>query len=165
MPRKPVSQLPGAGRGGTKPRGTSKAASQADLAERRARIFEMRRHHATFAQIATQTGLNVATVHGDYHRYIAELVPVEEVEDQRRIELERLDALSMPWYRLAIQGDEKAAVVYLRARDQYAKISGMYAPIKVEVRSPDDIARDLTAYLAGVDAARDSARAAETDTA
>ena len=165
MPRKPASQLPGAGRAGTKPRGAAKTASQADLAERRVRVFEMRRDHATFAQIATQVGVNVATAHSDYHRYLGELVPVEEVEDQRRIELERLDALSMPWYRLAIQGDEKAAVVYLKARDQYAKISGMYAPIKVEVRSPDDIARDLTAYLAGVDAARDSARVASTDPA
>lgn len=114
-------------------------------------MFLLRRNHFTFAAIANRFNLSIATVRNDYMTYLDQLVPVEDVEDQRRIEMIRLDEMSVPFYRRATAGtgDEKAAATYLRIRDQYAKLGGLYAPIKLEGRDVADIARDLAAAVGG----------------
>lgn len=135
-------------------RNNNTAGSVAATAERRAQIFELRRASVPFRTIATRLNIDVAQAYRDYQTALHELTPIENVDQMRRAELDRLDAIRMGLWSAAVKGDEKAIDRYLHTTERIAKLAGLDAPVKMELNlSPEMMLVIAAAFKIAVEAA------------
>ncbi len=113
-------------------------ASEATLAKDR-QVLELRRAGVTFDVIAARLGFRDRS--GAYRAYsramLRTLQPV--AAEIRTLEVDRLDRLHAAYWPAALQGDVQAAVTVLRIMDRRAKLLGLDAPARSEVRVSDAV--------------------------
>ena len=141
-------------------------ASQRRVAEadRQRLAVEARRAGAAYDDIARQLGYRDKS--GAYRAVRAGLAKAlrEPADDLRALELARLDRLQLAHWQKAAAGDAAATHTVLKIMERRAKLLGLDAPIRVDVRRlvreiaarhdlTDDESRvlfdDLSAYLDG----------------
>jgi hypothetical protein len=100
---------------------------------RRHQALELKIAGATYAQIAAKLKVAPSTVYFDVHEALA-----EHDEDMRRLApryrelaLAEIEAVKLNNWTAMQRGDTKAAQVVLRCVDAKARITGVYAPLKV----------------------------------
>lgn len=139
----------------------------AELAERRARVFELRKLKVPFRAIAAELGISVGRAHADYRQAMLDLLPVEDVEEMRRADLDLLDhAIHLQLKRLEPvaqplpEDPELAGLVLgidvdkilgtlMRLMERRARLAGLDRPVEslvtvagtVTVTGPADVAR------------------------
>lgn len=132
----------------------------ARLAERRARVFELHKVGWPFRRIAEELDIGVATAHDDFRQAMEDLLPVEEVEEVRRLEVDRLDHWLVIANVIANDPDTdhdtrmKAVDRGLAIQARRAKYLGLDAPTKIEGKlehtvetTMDRALRDLVAEM------------------
>ena len=99
--------------------------------KRQALALDMRLGGATFAQIAT--ALHFRSRQGAQVAVEAALQKTIQApaDEQRRIDIERLDAMLLAVWSRAIERDYKAIEMVLRILDRRAKLLGLDAPVKL----------------------------------
>lgn len=140
-----------------------KSAKQIDLSQRRWLVLELRKQGATYRQIAEQLveefgesgehGItkkyDQSVAYDDFKAVIKELNErnIDEMEDNRRIDLERLDALLAGSFDLAEQGNPDAFSNVMEVITKRAAWFGYNAPTKSEVSGPNGGAIQLEAVI------------------
>jgi hypothetical protein len=121
------------------------ATAQAIAAVKRAKVVEAVAEGATYEAAAKQAGY--ATRSGAYKAFWKAVDGREAVavEDHRTLELARLDALQVPLWEKAMNGDVKAAGMVLRIIEQRSRLLGLDKPGgggvgQTVVMSPADLA-------------------------
>lgn len=136
---------------------TVSRAKQAAIADRRAKMIQMRLAGIDFDTIAERLGYssrNHATK--DLTRTLEANVAAERtaVEALREVETRRLDRLQAAAWSAAIQGDLRAIETVLKVVAQRCKLLGLDAPQRHEVLTLDAVdeqIRLLNAQLAALD--------------
>jgi len=106
-----------------------------DDLKRRQEAFALRKGGANYHQIAKQLGFNSPQ---SAHQYVMEAIKElnetlqEEIAQVRRMELERLDGMQVPFMLAAKTGSPEAAGVVLRIQDMRARLLGLFAPTKID---------------------------------
>jgi predicted DNA-binding protein (UPF0251 family) len=109
-------------------------ASQVETTLREEEAFRLRRQGLTFRQIGAEMGISdKGAINLFYCALNQRTVPIEEVEEYRRSEVERLEGLRMRVWDRARLGDDDAIQSYLRIHDRIARMLGLNAPEKVEI--------------------------------
>jgi len=104
-----------------------------DTLEKEARVLSLRRLGVTFDHIAQQLGY--ASGSGAYNAYRRACLKIiyEEVEETRKMEMDRLDNAQMRIMQAVNQGDIPAINTLLRIMDRRAKLLGLDMPVKSQV--------------------------------
>jgi hypothetical protein len=125
-------------RGATGP----KTAQQIETHEKRIKALELRKAGFSYREIAKQVGwADPKSARIGVEVMLREYVPQDVVDDVRKLECERLDALWRPQYRAAIQGDRLAVDRCLHIMERRAALLGLDAPIRIQqqVITEDDL--------------------------
>ncbi len=113
---------------------TSKTPSKRQLTmwRKEAQTFTLRMAGAGYERIAQIVGYADASgAYRAFHRALARLI-IDEPNEQRLLELSRLDAIQIPIFERAQRGDIEAIDTYLKIANRRAKLIGLDAPTKVE---------------------------------
>lgn len=161
-PRSGPNATKGAHRANRQRRGAKttspKGLTDAELLERRAKAFELRKRGYSYAQIAAAHAVSVSVAWSDVKAVYDQLLPIEEVEEMRRMELARLDVLSTRIEEQVHAGNLFAIDRALKIMERRARLAGLDAPVRSEVKveavTRDDIERELAAFMAGHDSGR-----------
>jgi hypothetical protein len=124
-----------------------------DLAKRRALLIDMIQQGWSFRRAAEALNVSIATAHNDWTAAIAEAFPQEKKEAAVALQKARLEDMWRKLYpRLENGKDDWAYRSAFGIIDRLTKLQGLNAPTetKVEVVTPDDIGRELEAFLAGL---------------
>lgn len=105
--------------------GAARRAKEIEEEERLQQIITARRAHIPFRTIANQLGISAGHACRLHKKALARLVPIEDLEDARTAELDRLDRLAMTHFERAVGGDEDATRMYLGIVDRVIKIAGL----------------------------------------
>ena len=122
----------------------SDAASEVEVQEKRASAVELKTRGLTFAQIATQLKVSKSRAHQLYQEALRE-IPAPDVEDHRRIHLERIEYL---WRQVCLgfaQGPSADfAFAGVKILERHAKLFGLDMPaqlnVKGEIKHDDPLA-------------------------
>lgn len=109
---------------------------KATIEARKHEVFQLRLKGKSFRAIGAELGVSHAQAFADYKDVMDELKAstMESAEQQRRIDLERLDALLAGLAERAMSGlEERATEAYLKVLDRRAKLLGLDAPDKHEI--------------------------------
>ena len=108
-----------------------------EAVERARQALELRIAGATFDQIASQLGY--ANRSGAYLAVKAALnrIPAHEVEEYRRLNIERLNRMRLANNPNIKSGDTAAMRVEISIQEREAKYLGLDAPVKQEITGPD----------------------------
>lgn len=101
---------------------TARWADPAARAEDRRRAIDLRAAGWSFEAIGAELGCAKSHAHRLYKEAIDLLLPAEDLEVHRRLELDRLDALTLVHWRAAMAGDLKAGNLLLAISDQRMKL-------------------------------------------
>ena len=103
-----------------------------EIVERRRKALELRKAGVTYDAIARQLGY--ANEGGAFKAVQAALRTTlrEPADDVRKLELERLDRLTLALWPRAQQGEAEAIDRVLKLMDRRAKLLGLDAPTKTE---------------------------------
>lgn len=101
-------------------------------AQRRARAVELAVQGLSFAAIGEQLDCDASTAWRAVTGALREHVP-ENVEELRRLEGARLDALQVALWPQAMAGDAAAVRAVVRICERRARLFGLDAPLQVEV--------------------------------
>jgi transposase len=115
-------------------RRNSKAeADEVKAAELRSEAVELKKAGHTYREIAQALGVSLASAHGYVKQAVADLAEhtLEETEDMRRLENERLEAIQVKLW--PERGDPKVASVLVQLSRRRAAINGLDRPQKLEV--------------------------------
>lgn len=112
-------------------RSDTKASNEAELYERRAMEFQLRKAGASVPQIAERMGLSPAVIYKDLRWCYDQLLPARDLEDMRELEKARLDDLRLAVWPAAKQGDLKAVETWLKISNRYSRLVGLDAPIRL----------------------------------
>lgn len=126
--------------------GNGRNPDRSTLAMRETRAVEMRKAGATYDQIADALDCTRSTAYRTVMRALARNQS-EEVEEFRMIEGARLDRLQMAVWNRAVSGSESAINTVLRIMDRRARLFGLDAPSKVDVRT-DALDSEIDSLLA-----------------
>ena len=101
----------------------------------RRRALQLRRRDQTYDEIAATLGIPVTTAKRWVRQEVERLEADEltKADTARRLELERLSALGVPYWHKACDGDLKSAAFYLRIMERRARLLGLDAPMKVNI--------------------------------
>ncbi len=113
--------------------GNGRNPDKATTAQRETRAVEMRKAGATYDDIAAALDCNRSTAYRTVMRALARN-QAAEVEELRMIEGARLDRMQMGLWQRAVSGSESACLAVLRIMERRARLFGLDAPAKVEVR-------------------------------
>jgi hypothetical protein len=94
--------------------------------ERERQVLELRKAGATFRAIGQQVGFNDSRAHAFYKRAMRGII-VDDVEDIRALETERLDAMLLVCWAKACEGDLGAVDRVLRVMERRARLLGLDA--------------------------------------
>lgn len=121
-----------------------------ETAERRAVVLSLRKSGATFREIAAvvlkqfgsarlPAGWDERYAYKDCMRELERLnaETAASASEMRRLELERLDAMTLALWKQATSGNQGAIDRVLRLMERRAKLLGLDAPTKQEVTGPD----------------------------
>jgi len=114
----------------------------------------------TYQQIADHMGCSKQTASDRYKRALA-AVPSDAVDEHRKIEGERLDALLRVAMDKALSGDKGALFAIdrvLAIQDRKAKLFGLDAPTKHEVLTLDAVTAEINRLEAQLGDKRDTTR-------
>lgn len=108
--------------------------------ERELKAFELRKAGATLKIIADELGITEAGVSLILKRVLARTAELtaEKVEDVRRLEIERLDAMLLGLWDRARRGNEKAVEACLKIMKRRADLLGLDAAKAMWLSGPDD---------------------------
>lgn len=109
-------------------------ASSAAIEERRGKALDLRRSGASLRRIAAQLGVSHVQVRTDIKEALEEAIKenVDNAEQLRTMELERLDDMLLRISKQVSDGHLGAIDRALRISEQRAKLLGLYAPTKIE---------------------------------
>ena len=116
------------------PRRASKtAAINTRARDREHRAFELRKAGATYQQIGSQLGVTKQAANKMIKRVLAELKDLTDgdAEDVRRIEVERLDVMTLALWPKARRGDVQEVDRVLRIMQRRAELLGLDSGIAV----------------------------------
>lgn len=116
------------------------APNEAQQREQANLVFRLRVKGFTYREIGAKTGLAPATVYRIVHAEL-EATPVENREEVRKLENERLDILLSTWMPTA-ETDIESAKMVLKNIDMRCRINGVYAPTQIEDVTPPAEARE-----------------------
>lgn len=109
--------------------GARRRATEIEQEERRAKVIALRRTGAPFRAIAEQLGISVGLAYSDYRKALERLVPVEDLEAARQMELDRLDRIQMAHWGDATDPNSAdrfdATRAVLATMDRRAKLLGL----------------------------------------
>lgn len=127
-------------------------------AERRLNALRLRKAGASYSQIAEALGYSKTQAYRDIQRALKNIGKEEQegALELRLLESQRLDELLMPMMRQAKGGSQGAVDRVLRIMERRAKLWGIDAPERAEIRMPDGVA-----VRAKVEIENDDKRAAE----
>ena len=104
--------------------------------QREAAALELRRLGASYRKIAADLGYrSVASAYDAVARAFARLLPVEDVEAARQVELDRLDLATHRIMSKVSRGELAAIDRLIKLSEQRAKLAGLYAPTKTDLTS------------------------------
>lgn len=105
-----------------------------ELAERRAKVWELRKAGYSTRKIAKALGVSISPIKHDIQVTLRELGAqmTEDLTAYRAEELERLNTLLTGMWKSACGGDVAAAMVCIRIAERRAKLLGLDAPVKVQ---------------------------------
>ncbi len=104
----------------------------AEIAERRRKALDLRKAGASYDAIAQQLRLSGS---GSAYKIVQAALKAtyrEPADDVRKLELERLDRLTLALWSRAQQGETEAIDRVLKLMDRRAKLLGLDAPAKSE---------------------------------
>jgi hypothetical protein len=106
-----------------------------DTIDRERQVLELRRAGATFDDIAVRLGFaNKSGAWQAYKRALDRTLVDAGADELRAIEADRLDRLQQRVWVLALGGDLPAVNVMLRIMERRARLLGLDAPVKQELR-------------------------------
>lgn len=103
----------------------------------RLKAMELRRAGATYEEIGKVIGVSPSRACRYVHAVLAQLAAsaMDEAEELRRIEEDRLDRLFRALWPLALDGDVKASLAILKLMERRARLRGLDAPTRSDVTS------------------------------
>lgn len=105
------------------------------IAVRRVQALQLRKAGASYRQIATQLGVDIATAWSDVQAELLQLrtLATTTAEDVKALELQRLDALTAGLFVKATSsgGDARAVTALVRVSERRARLLGLDAPVKL----------------------------------
>lgn len=106
----------------------------AHVQARRIRALELRKSGYSYRTIADTLEVNVSTAYKDVQASLQVLrdLEVQQAEDVRGIEIERMDRLLLAVWDRAMDGDERSVRSALSIMERRAKLLGLDAPAKSE---------------------------------
>jgi transposase len=115
--------------------------ARARAAERRLNALRLRKAGASYSQIAKALGCSKTQAYRDIQRALKNIGKREQegAAELRLLESQRLDELLMPMMRQAKNGSQGAVDRVLRIMERRAKLWGIDAPERAEVRMPDGV--------------------------
>jgi hypothetical protein len=121
--------------------GKQSKASAARLkgSENRNRALELRKSGASYRQIGEALSISMQRAHQlvmDELDHLAQL-RLRNVDELRRLELERLEMASIPVVAKLKKGDLKAAMVWIKLSESRRKLLGLDAPLKIAPTDSD----------------------------
>jgi hypothetical protein len=119
------------------------------IAERRVRALELRKAGASYREIAKALAVDTHTAWADV---AAELVAirdqtVEQAQELRALELERLDGMTAGLWPQVREGSPPAVSAAVRVSERRARLLGPDAPVTTKTNSPDRWASTLRGSL------------------
>lgn len=129
------------------PRGPTPNSRQIAVARDHAReIFELRKQGLSQTAIAERVGVTQGAVSRSLKAYLAKLAAetMEDAEEVRSLELERLDAILIPMLQAATSGEETAVDRVIKIMDRRAKLLGLDAPTKAHVTADVNVQADYS---------------------
>lgn len=106
------------------------AAKNIRMMERRYQVVKMRKEGYTTKEIADTLGINVVTVRDDIVRLLKQTITetAETTEENRQLQIERLDGLLKKYYGMAEMGSLAAAATVLAIEARRAKLLALDVP-------------------------------------
>lgn len=103
------------------------------IAQRRLRVLELRIGGRSYREIGRALGVNASTVCKDLaaERVQNEALRAEAREDERALDLARLDTAIQGLTKAVKKGIPKAVISYIRCLDRRAKLLGLDAPTRL----------------------------------
>lgn len=115
--------------------GKQSKASAARLkgAENRIKALELRKSGATYRQIGESIGISMQRAHQLVMDELDRLAQLRlgNVDELRRLELERLEMASIPVVAKLKKGDLRAAMVWIKLSESRRRLLGLDAPLKI----------------------------------
>lgn len=107
--------------------------------ENRIRALELRKSGASYRQIGEAIGISMQRAHQLVMDELDRLAQLRlgNVDELRRLELERLEMASIPVVAKLKKGDLKAAMVWIKLSESRRKLLGLDAPLKIAPTDPD----------------------------
>lgn len=131
LPRRPDRRrVGGNATGAQRPIGRCRPGENERIAERRVRAFELRKAGTSYREIGRQLGIDVHTAHGDISAELAALreQTVDQAEELRALELERLDAMTAGLWSEVQSGSSPAVSAAVRVSERRSRLLGLDAP-------------------------------------
>lgn len=120
-------------------RGLKKGAEKEQVAIRKLESFKLRLEGKSYRKIGELQDISEAQAHRDVTEILRSTIDShkEEIDEQRQIEVERLDNYldSIDWKKDV--GDYKAIELSLKIQDRRAKLLGLDMPTKIAPTNPD----------------------------
>src|SRR6202022_3617223 len=133
-------------RGGAMRKSSSKAVA---CAERHREWIDLKRQGHTECEIARRSGVSQQAVSKAVLKYVRNL-PALAADDLRRLEAERLDALSAALAPAIAKGDPRSIEAAVRISERRAKLLGLDAPNTHRITGPGDGPVQIMSLLAHV---------------
>ena len=119
--------------------------ARAEIHSREEQVLKLRLAGATFFAIAKQIGFATPSGAQQAYRRALRRSIAPQVDELRKIEGGRLDALQLGLWQKAMNGDVRAAETVVRIMERRAKLFGLDAPIHkiIEVVTEDVLDRAI----------------------
>jgi hypothetical protein len=130
-----------------RPRGQ---APKPEVLEKERQVVALRAQGMTWAQIADSVGYADASGSRDAYMRAASRVVVDDINEMRNLELQRLDNIQSAHWLNAMGGDVSAANLVLKVIESRRKLLGLDAPTNINVKAevisydPDSIQAELS---------------------
>ena len=98
----------------------------------RYKMLELRLKGKTYRQIGEKLGCTAQNVHKEIQQAFKER-PIENIEEVRQLELDRLDRMIEPLEDNVNRGDVRHVEAMLKLMDRRAKLLGLNAPERLEI--------------------------------
>ena len=108
------------------------------IVTRRIEALELRKHGATFRQVAAALHVSLGTAYEDVQAELAEAVRLKnkKADQLSELELQRLDRLLLVLNKAIEAGDPKAVAQAIKIATRRARLLGLDAPTKIAPTDP-----------------------------